>query len=55
MELTREEMIYLHELLGKLDWHLEEHFFIDSEAKKEIDIHSVSMKLYNKLDREIEK
>lgn len=54
MELTKDEMIYLHELLGKMDYHLEEHFFMGSEAKDKIDIHSISQKLYNKLDRILE-
>ena len=53
MELTKEQIIFLEELLGHIDYHLLEHILKDSNIKQNIDIHSVCTKLYCDFHREL--
>lgn len=53
--LSKDELIYLHELLGHLDYHLMEHIFVNSEYRDKMDILAIGMRLFNKLDRELNK
>lgn len=53
MEITMEEIMFLHALIGNLDYHLIEHIFKDSTIKEHLDIHEIGTKLYNNLDREL--
>ena len=53
MKFTKNELIYLHELLGYLDYHLAEHIFANSSKKDSIDIHAIGQKIFDKVDREL--
>lgn len=55
IKFSKEELIYLHELLGYLDYHLMEHIFLNSEYKDKMDILAIGMRLFNKIDRELNK
>ena len=52
---TKNELIYLHELLGYLEYHLAEHIFSNSSEKDNIDIHAIGQKIFDKVDRELNK
>lgn len=53
--LSKDELIYLYELLGYLDYHLMEHIFANSNQKDKLDIHAIGVRLFNKIDRELSK
>ena len=53
IELSYNELIYLYELLGCLDYHLMEHIFANSDYKDKLDIHAIGVRLFNKIDREL--
>ena len=55
MKFTKNELIYLHELLGHMDYHLAEHIFANSSEKDNIDIHAIGQKIFDKVDRELNK
>lgn len=55
IDLSENELIYLHELLGYLDYHLAEHIFANSSEKDNIDIHAIGQKIFDKVDRELNK
>lgn len=55
IDLSENELIYLHELLGYLDYHLAEHIFANSSEKDSIDIHAIGQKIFDKVDKELNK
>lgn len=55
VDLSKEELIYLYELLGYLEYHLMEHIFANSDQKDCLDIHAIGQKLFDKVDRELNK
>ena len=52
---NKNELIYLHELLGYLEYHLMEHIFENSDQKDKLDIHAIGQKIFDKVDRELNK
>lgn len=55
IDLSEKELIYLHELLGYLEYHLAEHIFANSSEKDNIDIHAIGQKIFDKVDRALNK
>lgn len=55
IDLSENELIYLHGLLGYLDYHLAEHIFANSSEKDNIDIHAIGQKIFDKVDKELNK
>ena len=54
MDLTKEEVVFLINLLGNIDGHLIRHILRDSIQTKELDIDNISMNLYLKLQKNTE-
>lgn len=52
---SKKELIFLHELLGYMDYHLAEHIFANSSEKDNIDIHAIGQKIFDKVDKELNK
>lgn len=51
---NKDELLFIHEILGKIDYHLLMHILKDSDIRNREDLTMLMTRIYNRIDRELE-